>query len=362
MNTATRTQFRTQALRRNGFTLLQLTTVMAVIAILASVMLGAFGHSREVAIRSQCDTRIKAITMALDAFRQESGHYPASLQELVTKKYLTDTNMLRCPSDPRPNGSYNDFYIARASRDSDELPILVCPLCSDDSNVGVQAFKGRYTKQFETRPASLTQASGTTITRPGKAPIVGKAGMLLRGGDSILTSSGGSALVTFADGSESQIGSGSEITVLQSFVAGHTHAPLYTIIRQKAGDIVYRVHHGSKFDVATPTATAGALGTEFRIRKAANGNWSLKVLQSKVYCSINNNTDIYTPSNNGTTAVRTLSNDLTGFGAHGGSTEVVQTDEWIPIGTSASNGTTTPNSSSYEWWRQWIQWLSQYFH
>jgi type II secretory pathway pseudopilin PulG len=361
MKTANQAQFRTQASPR-GFTLLQLTTVMAVIAILATILLGAFGHSHEMAVRAQCDTRIKAITMALDAFRQENGHYPDTLQELVDKKYLTDASMLRCPGDPRPDGSYNDFYIARANRDSDELPILVCPLCEGDGHIGVQAFKGRYTKQFATRPASLTQASGVTVERPGKDPIAGKAGMLLRGGDSILTASGGSALLTFADGSESQLGGSSEITVLQSFVAGHTHAPLYTLIRQKAGDIVYRVHHGSKFDVSTPTATAGALGTEFEIRMDTSQNWYLKVWESKVYCSIDNHSEIYTPSVNGTTSVTKLNNDDTGFGAPGGSTEVTQTDAWIPIGQSknvqvtAPDGSTTTtqtkdNNNNYDWWR-----------
>jgi general secretion pathway protein G len=297
MNIAMKTRYRTSAERRNGFTLLQLMVVIAVIAALASILLGVFGRSRSVALRAQCDTRIKAITMALDAFRQENGHYPANLQELVSKKYLTDASMLRCPTDTRPNGSYNDFYVMRSNRDSDELPILVCPLCAGDTDTGIQAFKGRYTKQFATRPASLTQASNTTVDRPGKAPIVGRAGMLLRGGDSIHTADGGSAVLTFADGSTSEVQSNSAITVLQSFIAGQVHAPLYTLVRQTAGDVIYRVNHGSKFDVATPTATAGALGTAFRITMDANtDDWWLTVLESKVYVSDATGSDIFTPA------------------------------------------------------------------
>jgi hypothetical protein len=269
--------------------------VIAIIAALSAILIGVFSRSRNTAARAQCDMRIKAIVMALDAFRQENGVFPNSLQELVTKKYLTDPQMLRCPRDPRPTGSYDDFYVLRSSRDSDELPIVVCPLCENDGAQGIQSFKGRYTKQFATRPAELLNPSGATIDRPGKVSIAGKSGMLLRGGDSIRTGSGGQATLRFADGSTSEIKGSSEITVLQSFISGHNRAPLYTLIRQTAGDVIYKVNHGSKFDVTTPTATAGALGTEFEIREdSSTGNWYLKVIESKVFCSMNGRTKVYT--------------------------------------------------------------------
>src|SRR5690606_10755575 len=119
--------------------------------------------------------------------------------------------------------------------------------------------------------------SGATIERPGKNPIAARAGMTLRGGDIIRTSNGGSASVLFADGSISDLRGDSEITLLQSFLAGQSHAPLYTLIRQQAGDVAYRIHHGSKFDVTTPTATAGALGTAFEIKENSDDTWWLKV-------------------------------------------------------------------------------------
>jgi hypothetical protein len=47
---------------------------------------------------------------------------------------------------------------------------------------------------------------------------------------------------------------------------GAVEAPLYTLIRQSVGiNVKYTVTHGSKFDVTTPTATAGALGTMFYV-------------------------------------------------------------------------------------------------
>lgn len=318
--------------RKSGFTLIQLMAVIAIMAVMATVLMSVFGRTRLGAKRAQCDTRIKAITMALDAFRQENGRFPSSLQELVDKKYLTDASMLRCPNDPRPTGSYNDFYVIRAGRDSDELPILVCPLCEGDGAQGIQAFKGRYTKQFAARPAEVTAASGAMVERPGKSAIAAKVGMLVRGGDKITTVSGGSATLKFADGSESEIRSSSEIRVLESFIAGQSRAPLYTMIRQVSGDVIYRVTHGSKFDVTTPTATAGALGTAYQIQSDTNGDWWLKVLDSKVYCSDAYSSDVYTPAN-GTLNI----NNADG---------TISTNDWVYIGTTSSNSGTGYSSSA----------------
>ena len=322
---------------RRGFTLLQILLVLAIVALLSAFLFGAFGHSRESAYRAQCDVQIKAITMALDAFRTENGRYPQHLNELVTKKYLTDTAMLQCPSDPRPHGSYDDYYVIRAGRDSGELPILLCPLCESNSGQAIQGFKGRYTKHFATRPAELTAAASTTIERPGKNPIAGKIGMQLRGGDIIRTSSDGQAIVRFADGSESEMGGGSEITVLQSFISGHSRAPLYTLIRQSVGNVHYRVNHGSKFDVSTPTATAGALGTAFEIKSDSSGSWWLKVTQSKVYYSSTSERSIVTPTSTSTSTPASNNSLL----SKNNDAPVKVTSDWVFIGKE-SNSSTAP--------------------
>jgi hypothetical protein len=95
--------------------------------------------------------------------------------------------------------------------------------------------------------------------------------MELRGADIVRTGSSGMAIIQFADGSTASLRSGAEVSLLQSFVAGRVQAPLYTIVRQIAGTVSYQIHTGSKFDVATPTATAGALGTHFDITVTSTG-------------------------------------------------------------------------------------------
>jgi competence protein ComGC len=265
--------------------MVQLVVTLGIISMLATLFFSAFSDGRASARRAQCDARLKTIALALDAYRQESGAFPASLKELREKHYLHDDDDLRCPADVRDNGTYGDFYMIRSSHDDPDLPTLVCPFHENVGGRGSQAFKGKYTKQFATRPARLDQASGATVEHPGQAPVAAIAGMVLHGGDRIRTAAGGGATIRFADNSTCELQGQADSTVLQSFMASTSSGPLYTTVRQTLGTIIYTVNHGSKFDVATPTATAGALGTKYSITLNANASGTLTVLASRVYLS-----------------------------------------------------------------------------
>lgn len=261
------------SVRRSGFTLMQLLVVISIISLLGAGMFTVFNRGQATAQRVQCDAHLKTIALALDAHRQEYGQYPQMLQELVDKKYLTLAD-LHCPTDPDPDGTYESFYAPRAPHDSGELPTLVCPLHEAQGRGGEQAYLGRYVKQFSTRPARLMAANGVTVQSPGGQPSSGTAGMELHGADIVRTGTSGLATIQFADGSTASLQGNTQITLLQSFVAGQVQAPLYTILRQIAGTVTYQVHTGSKFDVVTPTATAGALGTKFDIKVSGSGTAS----------------------------------------------------------------------------------------
>lgn len=269
-----------------GFTLVQLMVVLAVLSVLASLGIGFFERGRETSRRAQCDMQLKAVALALDAFRQENSRYPARLSVLVEKKYLLADNALQCPNEVRSNGSYEEYYAPRAARDTKELGELAMVLCPlhEHFGAGAQAYKGRYTKQFATAPAKLTQANGVTVERPdGKGQIAATAGETLRGGDRLRVGSG--ATIEFADGTICELGAGSDMTVLQSFLegSGANSAPLYTLVRQTLGKVRYVIHHGSKFDVVTPTATAGARGTEFVVTIKANGEEEILLLSDSPF-------------------------------------------------------------------------------
>ncbi|HEX8835185.1 MAG TPA: FecR domain-containing protein [Abditibacteriaceae bacterium] len=258
---------KTKTRQSRGFTLTQLLVVISVLSVLAAVLLGAFSNSRTAAKRAQCDVRLKAIALALDAFHAETGRFPDKLEKLSDSKYqYLAGDALKCPAEVRADGSYAEYYVLRGPRDDSNLPILVCPL-HEGQNHGAQAFIGRYTSQHQSAPAVLAEANNVYVTHPdGKGEMTAMAGMTLRGGDRVRTGSGGRALIRFADTSTATLEPSSNVTVLQSFVEGAAGAPYYTLLKQTLGNATYNVNHGSKFDVVTPTATAGARGTSFIIK------------------------------------------------------------------------------------------------
>lgn len=269
--------------RRAAFTLIQLGVVLAILGALAALLLPAFGRAQASAHRQSCDVKLKTLALALDAFKSERGTYPGQLHQLASDGYLTEPDALHCPRDPRSAGTYNDGYVLRAPGDAGASPVVTCPF-HEDTGGGNQARLGRFTTQFATKPATLTSGNAVQIQRAGEAkPRVGYAGMPLRGGDQISVQ-GGTALLTFADGSTARLQSGTRISVLQSFIDGQSGAALYTLVRQTLGDATYTVHHGSRFDVATPAATAGARGTQFRLKVKGNlpADTEILVIEGKV--------------------------------------------------------------------------------
>jgi type II secretory pathway pseudopilin PulG len=267
--------------RHQGFTLVQILIAIGIIGFLSAILIGSFRRMRVPADRSNCDIHLKETVMALDTFRQEKGHLPNKLSELVDGNYIQPST-LRCPADPEYDErrksdanytSYSDGYIIREPRDSGELPIIVCPFHEEDGPFGAQGYKGGYTKQFAAHPATLTAGgfSGTvTVTRPGVGvltlPTKADPPLMLHGGDRIKTGAG-EATIAFEDGSTANVTENSEMSVLQSFTEGQRSGTLYTLVRQFSGRVNYYVNPTahSLFDVATPTATAGALGTRFTI-------------------------------------------------------------------------------------------------
>jgi competence protein ComGC len=268
-----------------GFTVVQLLTILPVIAVLAAMMVSVFSRGLATARHSQCDTHLKDLTIVLNEFRTENGHFPKRLMDLRSKGYIQDDSALHCPADPAEQSSYGEYYAIRASRDGNDRPILVCPYHELDGSEGMQAFKDRQTQHGKTMKAQMQGASDATVQRPGQEPIPARRGMEVHGGDIIRTGSGGSATIVFADGSSSELRGGSSVTVMQSFQDGRSRAPLYTMVRQKFGDVLYKVIPGSRFDVVTLTATTGAMGTEFRIQTNENGAGLLTVVESTVYVS-----------------------------------------------------------------------------
>ncbi|MDP1610448.1 MAG: prepilin-type N-terminal cleavage/methylation domain-containing protein [Reyranella sp.] len=73
---------------RRGFTLIELLVVMTIVAILLTLVAPRYfrhvDNSKEIVLRQN----LEQVRDAIDKFRADSGKLPASLEDLVDKRYL----------------------------------------------------------------------------------------------------------------------------------------------------------------------------------------------------------------------------------------------------------------------------------
>lgn len=79
----------------HGFTLIELLVVMAIIATLLSLTMPRYFHSVDKSKEAALQADLNGFREAIDKYFSDTGKYPDTLDDLVTKKYLRSI-----PPDP----------------------------------------------------------------------------------------------------------------------------------------------------------------------------------------------------------------------------------------------------------------------
>ncbi|MFG6414195.1 type II secretion system protein [Roseateles sp. DC23W] len=81
--------------RSSGFTLIELIVVMAIVALLASIVAPRYFNSLQKGKETALRTSLTTMRDAIDQFAADKGRYPESLQELADARYIREV-----PEDP----------------------------------------------------------------------------------------------------------------------------------------------------------------------------------------------------------------------------------------------------------------------
>ena len=85
----TRTVCRAHVHRRApGFTLIELLIVLAIVALLATLVVPRYFQTIDTAKETLLISNLRSIRETIDKFYGDTGRYPETLDELVTKRYL----------------------------------------------------------------------------------------------------------------------------------------------------------------------------------------------------------------------------------------------------------------------------------
>jgi prepilin-type N-terminal cleavage/methylation domain-containing protein len=90
-----------------AFTLIELLTVIAIIAILAAILFPVFARAREQARRATCQSNLFQIGMALHAYAHDyDGRFPPADNDLkpLVVPYVNSLGLFHCPSDAEMMG------------------------------------------------------------------------------------------------------------------------------------------------------------------------------------------------------------------------------------------------------------------
>ena len=118
---------------RRGFTVVELLTVITVVALLLALILPAVQASREAARKAQCANNLKQIGLALHAFEAREGHYPRGATLSAQGRLMDDLDRpalgqeLRKAEAEFAFGGGENEYVQRFMELGTPTPVFRCP-------------------------------------------------------------------------------------------------------------------------------------------------------------------------------------------------------------------------------------------
>ena len=98
-----RERTRSEPPRAAAFTLVELLTVIAIIAVLASLLMTAVASAKKKSRTAVCTFNLHQISLALDMYLDDFGKRPPSVDDFISGKYLPTSRSLLCPEDKTGN-------------------------------------------------------------------------------------------------------------------------------------------------------------------------------------------------------------------------------------------------------------------
>lgn len=99
--------------RTNGFTLIELIVVMAIVALLASIAAPRYFNSLQKSRETVLLASLTTMRDAIDQFAADKSRYPDSLEELASARYIREI-----PADPLANDSRDAWVMVAPPTDA----------------------------------------------------------------------------------------------------------------------------------------------------------------------------------------------------------------------------------------------------
>ncbi len=88
---------------RDGFTLVEMLTVIAIVAVLATLLASGLSAAKRKAHQAACTSHLRQISLALNMYLDDHAKRPQALGDLVLSQYLPALPVLLCPADKSGN-------------------------------------------------------------------------------------------------------------------------------------------------------------------------------------------------------------------------------------------------------------------